>query len=241
LIISDTPPINYGSYKRGIEMSDEQQVTPASEPTSSAPQPSRPQNPEETVDYWKSKYNGGLGHANRLKNQIDELMAKHQGAEELSQTLAARETELSGKVADLTKQVEDLRLQAEQSALKAEKLEKRQTLGRQIRGKYPDLAELYEEGFLTGVEGLDEGELDDYLSRYAEKLGVVKEKMVKDATSGSTPPPPSSDSRTTPVVTIGEAKVGLDNAVRVHGINSPEYQRAMEVYKNTIGSITDNG
>lgn len=212
-------------------MTDETEIVdvPASQPDSGSRSSSTTVTSDDSVELWKQKYTGVQGHANRLKRQLDELNAKNAS---LAEQLAERETTLTAQVEQLTTQLRDFQSQFEQASAKANKLERQQELGRHIRTQHPELAGLYDEGLLLGVESLEGEELDGYLTRYAEKLGAVKDTILNTTVSGSTPPPPSAPEK--PAMTLTEANAAVNKAIREHGVNSPQTQEAMDVYRQII-------
>lgn len=194
--------------------------------------------PEETAEYWRSKYTGlhGYVHGSKDKPEAGLKVKFDQLAAELKRTqeqFAGAEVEWTSKYNSITQEATQHKTAAEQALAEAASLKAKQAVGKEIRSKYPTLASLYDEGYLLGVESMDEAARAEYLNAYSQRLGLLHEANVKDGVKGSVPPPPSAD-RKEGVPDRRAALKHLESVSAKHGINSPEYAQAMEEYMNTV-------
>lgn len=197
----------------------------------SAPPARQSKKETEPVVNWEAKYNGLKGtavkhqrRAEKLAADLAQLQAKY---EEDVLTLSTERDTFKTSAATLEKE-------ATQKAQEAARLAKTLEIGRVIRKEYEPLADLFDRGLLRGIEEMEGDDLTNYLKEYAETLGQTADKRIKDAASGAKPTPPPPSDRKPPVTDTNEAKLALAKALREHGIQSPEYQEAMQIYQKTL-------
>lgn len=213
---------------------NEQGTTTPSEQTPPANGSTRP---EDTVEYWKaqaqswqSKYNGLQGHATTTKRKLDELtLAQANGAQEYEAQLTALTTERDTYKADL----EAHRQSVEALTAKSAKLERHMELGRTIRGQFPSLAELFDEGLLLGVDGLEGDDLANHLTSLSQKFEKVADDRVRGITAGATPPPPGQQQQQAGM-TREEVFAKMTTLLNEKGPNDPEYKAAFAQYTQML-------
>ena len=175
---------------------------------------------------WEERFNGMKGTAVKHQKRADKLAAEladlRQQYEEQTLTLGSERDQLKSELEKTVTQ--SVQAQTELALLK-----KQSEIGRLIRRDYPALTDLYDEGLLIGLEALEGVALTDYVTRYAQKLGQVRQAGVEEAVSGAKPPPPSQQQGQAGL-TLGAAQADLQRALAQHGSRSPEYSRAMENY-----------
>lgn len=179
---------------------------------------------------WEDRFNGMKGTAIKHQNRADklaaELAALRQEHEEMSLSLARERDKYKTEA-------EKAAAEATQYGTELNKFRKRDEIGRLIRKDYQQLTDLYDDGLLVGVESLETDALTDYLKRFTEKLGKVKEIGQRDTAAGATPPPPAQQGATSGQ-TLGGASNAVSEALTRYGRNSKQYQDAMNSYLAAI-------
>lgn len=210
-----------------FETQDEQQPSPAVTPAAPTPSPS----PDVTVEKLQRQYNGLQGAFNKEKKRGDELVIK------LDTTTTEYETQVNTLAAErdaLAATQQALQEQLTAAQTKAAKLEKEKSIGTTVRRDFPALAELFDEGLLLGIDGLEGDALTTYLTQYQEKLGVIRDNMIRNKTAGATPSAPSGQ-KTTAAMTQEDAKKNLQSVIsQGFGQNTPEYKEAFQAYRETL-------
>ena len=142
-----------------------------------------------------------------------------QGSEENINSLTAERNTLQETYNQTLAQVEQL-TQAKT------KLERRVEVGRTIREKFGTLASLWDKGLID--VGDREGEdLESYLGELHTELSAIADGKVRNAASGSTPPPPKGGEPPAPA-TQTQLYQEMQEAERTHGFNSPERAAAYD-------------
>lgn len=183
------------------------------------------------VQTWIDKYNGAQGFGAAQKQRADELEKK------LQATIADYEAKLVSLVAERDTHQTTAQQHAQRlSEIEANyKLALRQIeVGRTIRQKFPDLADLYDEGLMIGVESLEGDALNEYLQKFAGKLGARQQADLERALEGATPQQTAGNDRGTATTTLNDLRRDLQKAYTEHGPNSKQYQDAYNAYHEAV-------
>lgn len=188
-------------------------------------EPAAQPKPEETWQYWKSKYDGSTGFAkqvvterDRLKQQLFDLQQQLEGQ------IAEKETTLSNLQHTLAEKEKALADQLAANQRYAKQAEIRSIL----HSKYRQLVEDFDEGVLR-VDGLEGDELTAYLDKYAARhsarLAQAREDGIQEVVGGAakTPQAPASNAQ------ISEAD--LYKTLMTAAPGSKEYQEAWALYE----------
>lgn len=215
---------------------NEQQSEVQSPPVSSSQQQRAENNNTDSVEYWRSKFNGLQGYINNLKKERDEAVLTR---EQIARELAAKTTELSTVNSTLSLELDTTKKLLGDVSKKAEKLEKREIVGRKIVEEYPELTPFHTKGLLVGVEEMPEDKLADYLTQYRDTIKSMATSAIKEAANGGTPPPPNQQigiqqANETPDMMYDR----LQDLMQTKGINSPEYRRALDAYMEAVRQST---
>lgn len=186
--------------------------------------------PAKAEPSWEERFNGMKGTAMKHQKRADKLAAE---LADLRQQYEEQTLTLGGERDQLKIELEKFVTQATQIQSELAVLKKQSEIGRLIRREYPALTDLYDEGLLIGLESLEGAALTDYVTRYAQKLGQVRQAGLEEAVSGAKPPPPSQQQGQAGL-TLGAAQADLQRALAQYGARSPEYNRAMDNYLTVI-------
>lgn len=207
------------------------QVTESAPATSPAPAPA------DNTD-WKGKYNGLQGYVNQLKAALDKANG------ELVQTRTTYEgqvTELSQKAEKAMSDLAVFQTQATEYKTKYEQFQAREST-RSVVKQYasengvPMLLDLFDDGLLTGIEGLPEEDRVKKLNAAAEKIRKYGQDKVTSTLAGSVPPPPADGNPGNPTSTLAELNSRMEAAYKAsgHNANDPAYRKAFDDYMDGI-------
>lgn len=171
---------------------------------------------------WEERLNGAKGEA-----------AKHR---KKAERLEAELNRLRQETLDLVKERDKFKTdweatsqQATQAQTELTRLQRQSEIGKLIRTDFKGLTDLYEEGLLRGLEGLEADALTDYLKQYNDKITARHDATVQQSVSGAKPPPPSQQQGQSGL-TLAAAQAEVQRTLAQHGSRSVEYGKAMENY-----------
>lgn len=192
------------------------------------PPPAKPPKKQEKPTDWQAKFNGMKGTAMKYQTRYEKAAAR---ISELEQQLEEVGLERDG----LATTTEGIRAEVNQHKTRAETLERKFEVTRTIRKEFPALADVYDDDdALTVLLNMQGDALTNHLKKMAEKLTGVATQQQERANEGGTPPPPPPGNRQPAGTTLDEAKARLQKAFLSGGVNSSEYQTAMQEYQAAI-------
>jgi hypothetical protein len=176
----------------------------------------------EEFNKLQSKYAGAQGFGQEQKKRADALQL---GFADYEAKLAAAANERDAAMQEKTR----IQSEFEQATQKLTVLEQSQRVMQKIAAdeKYAPLAKLQAKGLLR-VEGMDDTQLDEYMTNLAAEFASVQSSAVRQTFSGTTPPPPS-----------GGAGAGLtveqwQDEIFKHRPGTKEYADASAGYINAL-------
>ena len=175
---------------------------------------------ERDAGYWKSKYDGLQGYVINLKNQI---ASKEQALMDLEQQVAdlkQQVEELGGAKAELETETEQLREYRKLSERKA-------AVRKVITEKHPELAGLFDDGLMMGVEDLQGESLMVYLDKFAKRLNA----SALETLDGTVPTPPTDPSEGGKFAATEEQ---LLDFLLSHDPSTPEWTKASQQYEAVL-------
>lgn len=182
--------------------------------------------PEDTVQYWKDKFNGANGTAIKLQRERESLLGER---ETLRSTTADLESKLGAVQQTAAEQAAQLKKDLEAAQKEASAAKRVSDVRATVAKDYAELAKLYDEDdFKLFATKFTDDELKPYLDKQNAKFGKVKEDTTADRNLGSLPNPPPASERTPGAVDLQQATDNLEKALGQYGIRSPEYAKARE-------------
>ena len=182
-------------------------------------------NPENTVEFWRNRYNGQQGAVTRISN---EKKTAQEQTRTLSEQYEAEKATLTQRIQDFEAQTKTLTTEKTQFETQFVALNKQVELGKMIHKDYPELSLMWDQGLLLGAETLADEALTEYLTNQKAFVESLRKGGVQDYHRGSAPPPPPNPG------TVGMSFEEIQTKLMTTSPLDPEYKPLEKMYLDLV-------